>query len=904
MLAGMMAVSLLRSGIPYDASDTVARLVALADIADAAPPPLPDWPRVSAVIHVRDIVDASLHGRPGFRLREGLAEIERLAEVVGAAEPYSLMIETLRQGLAWRLRAEESDRSSGPAVDELDEYTRRVAQFPGSLPQADTAVSESVTTHVAVFSIIHKLQSAAMRGDLAAVSAGFGELEAAAAELPAGSPGRQLADSLITSTKPYLSMLNDGQAPQAAPWEPAARFARPLPDDTVQAIADLADKPGLPLAERVMHLHTLAMALISQDTPEAVDRAVTTLQRVLADASPDDPRLPTYLFGAALGTLRRFEQRRSPQDLREGIRLLEECRDQAGTTTHHLWTMAAMPLAHAYRLSGRVVLGRTTALNGLRGYLWDTMLQQDVAAMHSAAQYAADTALDVARWCLTDHDPESAMLALESGRALTVYASAERRTLKDRLLAQGDEKLAFEWEQAQLTADQTIIPNDLRRRVISALAGVALDESGLPLGPPGSATTRLLDPPSIHEIRAALRTLGIDALVYLMPGDQQFGACVVVPADGPAEQLILPDLNWKALAAFDDYVASTGFDTVGSQIPAPATDAVDGHGQGARDQSRRVHSPVDDVCDWAWRVAMRPLFDLALDLPADRPIRLAVVPMRELSRVPWHAARDRSGGRERYVVERAVISYAPSARMLCDAAARSAVPLTDSGLLIGDPDTGGAASELPAARAETLAVKEVFYPRARYVGREADGTTASDGAGRKPDVLAWLADPEGGPLVHLACHGVVRAGSVSGDGSFFLLADGERLAAEELVGSLTDGQPRELGLAVLAACSSAESGRGYDEAFSLATTFMAYGARSVVSAQWGIPDADTSVLMFMFHHYLRHEALPPADALRAAQLWMLHDRTPPDTMPRQLRENLREERPPVAAWAAFVHSGR
>jgi len=37
---------------------------------------------------------------------------------------------------------------------------------------------------------------------------------------------------------------------------------------------------------------------------------------------------------------------------------------------------------------------------------------------------------------------------------------------------------------------------------------------------------------------------------------------------------------------------------------------------------------------------------------------------------------------------------------------------------------------------------------------------------------------------------------------------------------------------------------------------------------------------------------------------MLHDRTPPDTMPEQLRENLREQRPPVAAWVAFVHSGR
>jgi len=537
--------------------------------------------------------------------------------------------------------------------------------------------------------------------------------------------------------------------------------------------------------------------------------------------------------------------------------------------------------------------------------------------MHSATQFAAGTAYDVASWCLEDHDSESAALAVESGRALTVYASTENRRLKDRLLAHGEEELAAEWEQAQLTADDSLVPDGLRRRVISALAGVALDEHGFPVGSPGSATTRLLDPPSIHEIRAALRTLDVDALVYLIPGDERSGACVIVPVDGPADQLPLPSLNWKTLAAFDEYVASRTFDATGAQIPAHevraasrhTAETAEGQDSGNRDQSRPAHAAaVDDVCDWAWNVAMRPLLDLwpnrSDDRSASRPVRLVLVPVRELSRVPWHAARERAEGRERYVIERAVISYAPSARMLCQVAARSAVPLTDSGLFVGDPDTHGAASDLPAARAEALAVKEVFYPRAHYVGREADGTAAATGAGHKPDVTAWLADPHGGPVIHLACHGVVQTGTRSGDSSYFLLAGGERLAAEELMDSLKAGRPHDLGLAVLAACSSAESGRGYDEAFSLGTAFLANGARSVISSQWGVPDADTSVLMFMVHHYLRHEALPPADALRAAQLWMLHDRTPPDTMPEQLRENLREQRPPVAAWAAFVHSGR
>ncbi|WP_194908274.1 CHAT domain-containing protein [Catenulispora rubra] len=912
MLAAMIAVSTLRHGIPYDATDTVARLVALADIVDAAPPPLPDWPYASAVIRVRDVIDASMHGRAGFQLREALAEVERLAKVVGTAQPYATMIDSLRQGLDWQRRLEESDRSSAPAAEGSEDFARRVAEFADSLPDQDgtgPAVKAGIDASLPVFRILQTLQSAMLRSDIRAMAAGLKKLEAAAEQLPADSPSRQSVDRCIAALGPFASMLNEGEAAQAKPWEPAARFAKPLPDDMLKVMEAAADRPGLGPSERVLHRFNLAIAFLSQDTPEAVDHAVTNLRQVLADASPDDRRLPAYLLGAGGAAIRRFEQRREPQDLREGIRLLEDCQARAGATSQYLWTNAAMPLAFAYRLAGRTALGRSTALDGLRGLLWDVLLQHDVEAMHSAARSAADTALDVARWCLADHDTESAVHAMESGRTQAVFASVETRTLKDRLLAQGNEELAAEWDHAHLTADEALISGGLRRRVISALAGIALDDRGFPIGSPGSATTRLLDPPSIHEIRAALRTLDVDALVYLLPGDEQSGACVIVPADGPADQLFLPGLNWKALADFDDYVASSAFDGMGVQVPAhesrDAAEAAEGAGPRTRDQSRPARAAaVDDVCDWAWNAAMRPLLALWPDRSADRPVRLVVVPMRELTRVPWHAARDRTGGRETYVIERAVISYAPSARLLCDVAARGAVPLTDSGLFVGDPDTRGAASDLPAARAEALAVKEVFYPRARYVGREADGTAAAAGAGRKPDVLAWLADPDGGPVVHLACHGVVRAATLSGDSSYFLLADGERLAAEELVGSLSHGRPRDLALAVLAACGSAESGRGYDEVFSLATAFLAHGARSVVSSQWAVPDADTSVLMFMVHHYLRHEGLPPADALRAAQLWMLHDRTPPDTMPQQLRENLRAQQPPVAAWAAFIHSGR
>jgi CHAT domain-containing protein len=117
---------------------------------------------------------------------------------------------------------------------------------------------------------------------------------------------------------------------------------------------------------------------------------------------------------------------------------------------------------------------------------------------------------------------------------------------------------------------------------------------------------------------------------------------------------------------------------------------------------------------------------------------------------------------------------------------------------------------------------------------------------------------------------------------------------------------RSVDLAVLAACHTGLAITGYDEAYSLGTAFLAAGVRSVLSTQWAIPDEETSVLMFMFHHFLHSAHLPAWAALREAQRWMLNPRRIiPDDMPRPLRERLKPEKlAGVVAWAAFVHWGR
>jgi CHAT domain-containing protein len=112
-------------------------------------------------------------------------------------------------------------------------------------------------------------------------------------------------------------------------------------------------------------------------------------------------------------------------------------------------------------------------------------------------------------------------------------------------------------------------------------------------------------------------------------------------------------------------------------------------------------------------------------------------------------------------------------------------------------------------------------------------------------------------------------------------------------------------LVVLAACNTGRSVHGYDEAYSLGTAFLTGGARSVLSTQWSIPDAQTPSLMYLFHHYRRRAGLPPWQALRQAQMWMLDPgRVPPAGMPAELLAAVPPGEPaPVAAWAGFIHFG-
>jgi hypothetical protein len=859
-LAAVLAAGQLRRGMLRD-YERLRQGVALADIANTDPAPLPAWPKADAALRSLYVMHRVMRGSGQPSVQEGFDEVERHAELVGDEEPYVTMVELARVQVMF-LRAQE--RRDFATMEEAVAGVERIRQRRGN--------DRHLGALPAVLAENMRIMLSIQRGDLPAAQAGVQRLVALVDGLPSGSAQRLSAENMVAGLRAGLGTMRAGIGYGA---QAGARFEtwglRSAPDADVSAdvrefYERVTGRPASP-AELSSHQSMFGLVQLLEGDTEVVDRAVDWLRTSVATAPLQDPHRQEYLMALGLALAIRYEDRREPADLIEAIRVMSRSRSLAGSPAHPHWADCSKTLGHAYRLAGRTEDGCAIGLDGLRGHAYSVLLQADTVGRTNASRDAAEDAIDVARWFMTEGDGAGAAAALDAGRSLILFAATEHRAVAERLVERGQARLAERWRAAAHGTDATRVPIVLRQEVLAGLTG-------------------RLESPGPDQVQAALRTLDLDALVYLVPGDDGSGAAVIVPSQGAARPVLLPLLHRS-------HMPDLGRTELG--------------GGSRRDARARTWVSLDDVCEWAWRAVVAPVLKKVPGTRGRLP-RIALVPMRELAVVPWHAARTTEDGRTVRAVERVVFSYALSARLLCDSAAASRVPLNDRGLFVGDPDTGGRESDLPAARAEAWAIRERYYPAATYVGRAGDGSESPGGPGRAKDIVDWLTDSAGGSVLHLACHGVVNPTpaidnpdpGLATDTAYLVLSAGERLAAERIVAT------RPVGLVVLAACNSGVAVRGgYDEAFSLAATFLAAGSRTVVSSQWSVPDGATSVLMFMFHHHLR-AGLAPLDALHRAQLWMIAEgRQPPAEMPERLRSHLTRVDPSdVDAWAGFIHIGQ
>jgi hypothetical protein len=599
----------------------------------------------------------------------------------------------------------------------------------------------------------------------------------------------------------------------------------------------LATRSGIPPAHRA----TFHLALGQERLHRAarvevggIEAAIRHFEQVPRLVEPTDPRRLLSLTWLAAAVLQHVEITAEVELLDRAASALEQAREIAGGPRHPDWAVIGSLLSRVEDRRGRVA--HRIAADGLRQRVWQVLLEDDPHVARTAARLAARQSLVTASACLRGQDPEAAIHALESGRGLMLFAAAEFSQVADRLEAAGRADLAERWRRRAASDDPGAALDGLRREVLSVMAD----------------TRDVLSPPGVAEIGAALHALDADALVYLVPATGSSRGCaVVVPVRGEPGYIMLGnDLKVEGEGRLAEYLGTL------YRSPREVTPA-----GGAPD----FGATLDALCAWAWNAAVGPLLDDyigTLPPPADgRPYRLYLIPVGELALVPWHAAKRPGGG---YALSEAAFSLAGSARMLCRTASLTPVRPRPVALVVGDPDTGGVTAPLRGARAEAYAVHESYYRAGRYVGTRPNGTPSRWGPGTAGQVRGWLTGDElgAGAVLHLACHGVVETGS-GAVGAHLVLAGGETLAADEIVLLLTRQADRRIALVVLAACHTGVSAYGYDEAYSLGTAFLTGGARTVLSTQWAVPDDTTSLMMFMFHHFLIDRRLSAWERFRS-----------------------------------------
>ena len=291
-------------------------------------------------------------------------------------------------------------------------------------------------------------------------------------------------------------------------------------------------------------------------------------------------------------------------------------------------------------------------------------------------------------------------------------------------------------------------------------------------------------------------------------------------------------------------------------------------------------------------------------LPKGTPkLRLVIVPDGKLYFLPFESLQDQKG---RYVLFSSVITYAPSATVLCalrtepkrhvatrafigvggipyeprsTLLARLARPSTVSGrVLRGLYDFAGVHFEnLPHTREEVLSVQREIGTKTSVVLLGLDATET-----------AFKAQPLGEfRIIHLATHSV----------SSTQFPERSALVLGRDPGSPDDGllQVREIArlalnadLVTLSACDTG-IGRlqGEEGVTNLAQAFFIAGAKAVVASLWAADDSDTTSLMEQFYRHLAKKE-DKATALQHAKI--------------DLVDKYGDQAPPFY-WAGFIMAG-
>lgn len=848
-------------------------------------------------VRVQQTGDLAHLERGAARLREMIDGLSREGEKATSAR------QAMASALAGRLDAAATLGGSFQAADAALTMARdlRAAHRNDGGPPSTSMVN------AVIFASYQELALARRSDDPTVLPRLIEELTDLYATVPPDQDNRFAIAVILADAHQEQSARN----PNPAELRAAARYLRDVVETDQRQIAAL-------LAPYFPGLRASAMIQLVMIDPsrEAADQAVAEVHRILEGPQPtphQEVRLRSHLGRALLHTARHLDD---PGLLDQCITELARVRElmaQGHGPPHTADALAQLSEAywlrrdrHGPTANDDVNASLATRGEALARLAADVLLQLGSEHGLAVARTGSAQALWLAFWSTVCFRPADAVDALEMGRALVLRAAAASRGIPELLEARGHPDLARQW-RAEVAAhklppgtDAPLLGGPTERQIPGTLRRRALDA----LGAGSDAGVRsLLGPPDLAGLKAGLTAAGTDALVYLIlglhPGQPGF-ALILRPdtGDAPPAVLKLPLLT-PGSPPLERYLDAT------AQRSRAAADATaDASGQAASD--RHWQAALHELCDWAWPAAMGPV--LAAVGPLSRPPRIVLVPCGALGAVAWHAARTpygRDGRRYRYACEEAVLSYAPSGAEFLRAAARDRLP-TDAGqVLVADPELS-----LLWAGIETEALRAACYPDGLRYG-EFPTPGVSDAPGTPEDILAVL--PGGGSpaaVLHISCHALVGPHPTRSALWLAIPPDGPhdagRLTVARILDGTATGQPDAAGpLVVLSACETDLSTRNHDEALTLSTALIARGAADVIGSRWAVRDASTAVMMAVFHDFVTTHGLAPADALRAAQMWMLNpDREPPPTLHGDLRgEAARTDLDRIQLWAAFTHQG-
>ena len=214
----------------------------------------------------------------------------------------------------------------------------------------------------------------------------------------------------------------------------------------------------------------------------------------------------------------------------------------------------------------------------------------------------------------------------------------------------------------------------------------------------------------------------------------------------------------------------------------------------------------------------------------------------------------------KYWIEDVTLSVAPSLGLVLSSRADTK-PRPASLLAIGDPESPGQEfPRLPNARKEVDSIAALFSDSNKSV---------YEGAESHPSIYS-RAEPARFSFIHFAAHATANRASPL-DSALILSREGKvyELTAREIM-----KVPLDASLVTLSSCRSAGA-RAYsgEGLVGLTWAFLQAGARNVIAGLWDVDDASTSRLMSRMYSDLTG-GVPPEDALRTAQLSLLHSAYP------------------------------